>query len=373
MTAENPSPELAPGLFQEPPDSLCLLRLSAIGDTTHLVPAVRTLQRAWPQTRLTWIIGGTEAKLLGDLDGVEMIPFKKGSGLAGYRDLRRRLGHRRFDALALMQVALRAGGLSTAVRAPLRLGFDRARSRDGHGAFINRRIAPHPRAHVLEGFFDFLRALGVHQRHLVWDIPVPEPAGERARQLIPDDRPALVISPCSSQRINNFRNWSPEAYAAVAEHAHRAHGLQTVLTGGPTDEERRYAEAITGLADAPVTDCIGATDLKELLALLGRAEAVLCPDSGPAHMATAAGTPVIGLYATSNPDRTGPYLSRRWVVNRYPDALRRTLGKGVDEVAWGQRVRDPAAMDLITVADVTDRLDELLATPADQRLAPPPG
>ena len=366
------SAERAPApLFDTAPESLCLVRLSAIGDCCHMTAAVRAIQRAWPRTRLTWIIGATEARLLGDLPGVEFIPWRKGDGLAGYRALRRTLRGRRFDAMMLAQVALRAGGLATAVRAPRRLGFDGARARDGHGLFVNRRIAAHPRAHVLEGFFDLVRALGVEETRLEWDIPLPETARQRAVERVPDEQPTLVISPCSSQRFNNFRNWSPEAYAAVVRHAHEQHGLHTVVTGGPSDEERHYGEAITRLAGVPVTNLVGETDLKELLAVLARATVVLCPDSGPAHMATAVGTPVIGLYATSNPDRTGPYLSRRWVVNRYPDAVRRAWGLEVDAVAWGRRVRDPAAMDLIQVADVTGRLDELLATPAAERLAPP--
>ncbi len=364
-------PSVPEPLFSSPPESICLLRLSAIGDCCHMTAAVRALQRAWPETQLTWIIGATEAGLLGDLPGIEFITWRKGGGLSGYRALRHRLRGRRFDALLLAQVALRAGGLATAVRTPLRLGFDRARARDGHGLFINRRIPPHPRGHVLEGFFDFLRALGVDDHELRWDIPLPESARERAAEVIPDGRPTLVISPCSSQRFNNFRNWSPKSYAEVVRHAHEAHGLATVLTGGPSAEEQRYGEAIVRLAGTPVTNFIGATHLKELLAILARAEVVLCPDSGPAHMATAAGTPVIGLYATSNPDRTGPYLSRHWVINRYPDAVRRAWGVGVDEVAWGRRVRDPRAMELIQVADVTGRLDALMATPMAERLAPP--
>jgi heptosyltransferase I len=83
--------------------------------------------------------------------------------------------------------------------------------------------------------------------------------------------------------------------------------------------------------------------LKELFALISVSQALICPDSGPAHMATAAGTPVIGLYASSNPDRTGPYLSRDSTVNMYPEAVGRFLGKTVDDLRWGQRVRDPGA------------------------------
>lgn len=104
-------------------------------------------------------------------------------------------------------------------------------------------------------------------------------------------------------------------------------------------------------------DLIGKTTLKQSLAVFEAADIVLCPDSGPAHMATAVLTPVLGLYASSNPDRTGPYVSRQLTVNRYPDAVRRFLGKSVDEVRWGQRVRDPEVMSLITVADVTRKLD----------------
>lgn len=354
------------------PHSICLFRLSAIGDCCQIVPVVRTLQQVWPDTALTWIIGSTEAALLGDIEGVEFIIYRKRGGLASWRALRRQLANRRFDALLLMQVSLRAGLVSTAIRAERRIGFDPDRAKNGHGLFINDRIEPHPRAHVLDGFFDFAQALGIDERVLRWDIPLPDAARERARSLIPDGRPTLVISPCSSQRFNNFRNWSAESYARVVRHAHERHGLATVLTGGNSDEERRYGEEISRLAaGAPVEDCIGRTSLKELLAILQRAEVVLCPDSGPAHMASAAGTPVIGLYATSNPDRTGPYLSRQWVVNRYPDAVRRAWNCEADAVRWGRRVRDPAAMELITVEDVVAKLDAVIATPRASRLAAP--
>ncbi|MDX1610528.1 MAG: glycosyltransferase family 9 protein, partial [Halofilum sp. (in: g-proteobacteria)] len=138
------------------PESLCLLRLSALGDVTHMVPVVRTLQHEWPDTRLTWIIGRLEAELVGDLPGIEFIVFDKARGLAAFRDLWRDLDGRRFDALLQMQVALRANLAGRLVRSPVRIGFDRTRSRDGHGLFVNRRIEPHPGAHVLDGLFDFL-------------------------------------------------------------------------------------------------------------------------------------------------------------------------------------------------------------------------
>jgi heptosyltransferase I len=78
-------------------------------------------------------------------------------------------------------------------------------------------------------------------------------------------------------------------------------------------------------------------------------------------MATAVETPVIGLYVTTNPMRAGPFLSQQWVVNKYPEALEAEHGKTVDEVPWGTRVRNPAAIDRIRVNDVTNKLDALIA------------
>ncbi|HBX72146.1 MAG TPA: glycosyl transferase, partial [Halieaceae bacterium] len=115
------------------PQSICLLRLSALGDVTHVVPVVLSLQQQLPGVRLTWIIGKLEARLLGDLPGVEFIVFDKRAGWRGYRELWRSLRGRRFNALLHMQVAARANLVSLLVRARLRVGYDRARSKDGHG------------------------------------------------------------------------------------------------------------------------------------------------------------------------------------------------------------------------------------------------
>lgn len=346
------------------PESICVLRLSALGDVCHTVPVVRSLQDAFPDRPITWVIGRLEAQLVGDLDGVEFVVFDKSAGLAGYRELARSMRGRRFDVLLMMQVALRASIASLAIPAQHRIGFDRDRARDAQWVFSDQRIEPRAQQHVMEGLLGFAEAIGAPTRGLRWDIPIPEAARASAEAALPGDQPTLLISPCSSQRARNFRNWRADRYAAVVDHAAEVHGMRTLITGGPTELERSYATRIAELADAEVIDRVGATSLKELLALIERADAVLCPDSGPAHMATAVGTPVLGLYASSNPDRTGPYLSRDLTVDRYAEALRDERGLDVEQARWGQRVRDPRVMDRIEVADVTSKLD-LLMRPGD--------
>lgn len=350
------------------PTHICVLRLSALGDVCNLVPTVRALQRRWPEARITWIVGKGEHSLLTGLSGVEFVVYDKSTGLAGMRRLWRELGATRFDVLLHMQQSIRASLLSLGLKAGVRIGYDRARAKDWQTWFTNRQLAPHPHAHVLESFMDFARALGVEDTALEWRLAIPEPAYREAEALMAG-RPTLVISPCANPRLRNFRNWSAEGYAAVIEHAWAQHGLTTILTGGGSAQEREMAERIMTLCVAakPV-DALGRTSLKGLLALIERARAVIAPDSGPVHMANALGTPVVGLYATTNPERAAPYCWQAYVVNRYPDAVRTYLHKSPDEITWGARVRHPDAMALIRTEDVTERLDALLAhTAARQR------
>ncbi|PXX96610.1 glycosyltransferase family 9 protein [Halomonas sp. LBP4] len=343
------------------PRHIGVLRLSALGDVCNLVPTVRALQRQWPEARITWIIGKGEHSLLAGLTGVEFVVYDKATGVAGMRRLWRELADTRFDVLLHMQQALRASVLSLGLKAGVRVGYDKARAKDAQHWFTHRRLAPHPRAHVLESFLDFARLLGVEDLSLEWDLPVPAAAFDEALALT-GDAAYLLMSPCANPRLRNFRNWSAEGYAAVIEHAWVQHGLKAVLTGGGSTQEREMGERIQALSrPEAVIDAIGGTSLKGLLALIARARAVVAPDSGPVHMANALGVPVVGLYATTNPDRAAPYLWREFVVDRYPEAVRAYLHKAPETLPWGQRVRHPDAMSLIRAEDVIERLDTLLA------------
>lgn len=315
---------------------------------------IRSLQRQQPGRPITWIIGKAEAALLKGLEGVEFIVFDKKTGWSGIRALRAALAGRRFDALLQMQLALRANALSTLVRAERRIGFDVARSKEGHGLVINERIAPGGH-HVLDAFGQFAAALGCPQDRVEWQLPVPEDAHDWAAQQLPGDTPTLLVSPCSSHPL---RNWHPERYAAVASRA-LARGWRMVLCGGPSALEREVGNAI--LAAIPgrerVLDLIGKDTFKRFLALCARASILLGPDSGPAHMANAMGCRVIALHACTDATRCGPYSDLRWSPNHYAEAARRFLGKPLEAVPWGKRIEFEGVMDLISVDEVAERFD----------------
>jgi heptosyltransferase I len=351
-------------LFDTPPASVCILRLSAIGDTCHVLPVVRTLQRAWPDTRFTWIIGRLEAKLLGHIPDIEFIVLDKKSLVGSYRQLRAAMRGRHFDVLMHMQLALRASLFSSLVPARIKLGYDRKRARELQWLFTTDGVRPAERQHVMDALFGFAEKFHVYEKLLRWDIPIPQAARDYARRVIPDDVKTLIISPCSSHRL---RNWRADYYAQIADYAVSSLGLRVVLCGGRSEIERRTGEAIVHKMTEPCTNTIGQDTLLEFLATLERAVAIVTPDSGPAHMATAVGTPVIGLYAATNPARSGPYLSRQWCVDKYDLAARRYFGKPALELPWTTKIERPGVMDLITPDDVIRKLHNVMTALARKR------
>ena len=349
------------------PLSICLLRLSALGDVTHVVPLVRTLQAAWPHVALTWVIGKGEHRLLEGLPGVHFVEYDKKTGLAGMRALRRQLRElapgRRFDALLQMQVAARANLLSAFIPAKRKIGYDRSRSKDLHGLFITERIPDRPGIHVLDAIGSFCEPLGLKQTQVQWDLPVPHAAREWAQsQWIEDGRPTLLISPCSSHVL---RNWRADRYADVADHA-ASRGWRIVLCGGRSQLERETTDAILATMKSPALDLVGKDTLKQLPALLERADLVMSPDSGPMHIANAMGAKVLGLHAASNPARSGPYSDRRYCVDRYDDAARKYLRKPASDLRWGAKIEHEGVMDLVTVADAIAAFERYVADHSEE-------
>ncbi|KPJ93657.1 MAG: glycosyl transferase [Gammaproteobacteria bacterium SG8_11] len=343
--------------FSSPPNSLCILRLSAVGDICHTLPVVRTLQAAWPQTRLIWIIGKTESSLVSDIPGIEFVVFDKSQGWRAYPSVKTALKGRRFDALLHMQMSLRSSLINRLVNTDIRLGFDRARAKDLQWLVNNHHIPSHGRQHVMDSLFGFAEALGITERQVTWDIPISQQDKDTVDALIPQHRPLLVISPCSSM---SYRNWNANGYAAVGDYAVAHYGMVVVLSGGPSAMEQQMGAQIEHHMQQKPLNLIGKTNLKQLLHLLSKAAVLLSPDSGPAHMATAVRTPVIGLYACTNPERARPYFSAASTVDKYHDAVQKKYGKPASELPWGIRIRDAGTMDTINASDVTEKLDVIM-------------
>lgn len=341
-------------LFQTAPQSICILRLSAIGDVCNTISAVQAIQREWPETKITWITGKLEAQLIGDLSGVRVIVFDKKKGWKAYQTLWAQLKNDRFDALLHMQYAFRASIATLGIKARYKLGFDKARSQDFQTLFTNIKVPSPDKTHVLDGLLAFVAFMGIKDTQAKWELNYQLDDEQWANEQFVADIPKLVVVPAASK---GYKNWTAEGYTEVITYA-QSQGWQIILAGSPAKIEKDLAESIQQKLSVPVKNLVGQSTLKQMLALIDKADLVIAPDTGPTHMANAMNTPVIGLYAHHNPERTGPYNYRQYVVSAYEEALFAETGKSPSEVSWRTRVKDEQAMSRITAKQVILMFDK---------------
>lgn len=343
-------------LFTTAPKSICILRLSAIGDVCHAVAAIQAIQKQWPATEITWIMGKIEAQLLHDLPGIKVIVFDKSTGFSGMKAIWKQLADQKFDALLHMQLALRASALTLGIRAKYKIGFNRKRAKEAQWLFTNKKIKDVSSTHVLDSFFEFAYFLGIDKTTPSWNIPLAEADINFAQQVREDNKPLFVISPAASK---DERNWLTERYASVADYAMQQ-GFQVILCGSPAAREVKLGNDIERLMHEKATNLIGKTSLKQLTAVIREAKLMLAPDSGPAHIATTQGVPVIGLYGHSNPNRTRPYLSRDTVISVYEKHVQAQHKKPLSELPWSARAKGDHIMADISVEQVIEMFDKIV-------------
>ncbi len=342
------------------PNSLCLIRLSALGDVCHAVALVKALQSAWPTTQITWIIGKKEAPLVKHLKNIRFIVFDKKHNLSSFKRIRSKLSQERFDVMVLAQTSFRANVLSLAIQAKRRVGFGGIHAKEGHRWFVNEPITLPEKIHQAEAIFalapHLLEQPELTLHHVDRALPIDPDAHGFATEHQPVAKNAVLISPCSS---HPKRNWSAAHYAAVADWIVSHTQRPVILIGGPTDKERAMGEAIVSRMHQPVTNLIGQDTLHQALAMLARAFCLITPDSGPAHMADGLGTPVIGLYAATRPERSGPWASQRLCVDRYAEACLEYRHRDQAQLPWSSRIEVDGVMQLIEPEDVIAKLTAL--------------
>lgn len=340
-------------LFQTEPRSICILRLSAIGDVCNTIAAVQCIQRQWPDTHITWITSNLESHLLQGLPGINVVIFDKKKGIKGYTELWKTLKNHHFDALLHMQYALRASVATLGIKAKYKLGFNKERSQDFQTWFTNIKV-PSPKApHVLDGLLAFAKTLGVQDLTPTWSIPYSANDLDWATNILSTDK-NLIVVPAASKA---YKNWHAQGYSAVISHA-KQQGWNIILAGSPAQIEIELANEIE--KNCPfVTNMVGKSSIKQLLALLDKTDLVIAPDTGPTHMANAMNTPVIGLYAHHNPDRTGPYNYRHYVVSAYEQAIQKEHRLPIQELPWRTRVKNKNAMLLISSEQVISMFDKV--------------
>jgi len=328
-------------------DRVGIVMMSAVGDAVHVLPVLNALKRHAPQSRVTWVLQPGPAALVRGHEHVdEIVLFDRSKGWRAFSDVRRELANRAFDLVLNFQVYFKAGIVTSFTRAPVKLGFDRARARDLNWLFTTHRVPPHEPQHVQDQYLEFLAALGVPTEPVAWRIGPW--ANERAWQrefFAKLDRPAAPIVVATSKPQ---KDWLPERWADVADVLYHDFGLEPVLVGGRSERELAAERVIMERARHKPVSALG-SGLRNLVGILDGSALVLAPDTGPLHIAVALDRPVVSLMGYTNPKRTGPYRRfRDLIVDAYGDA-------GEDyPISMENR---PDRMPRITVRDVLDRVE----------------
>ena len=338
-------------------NDICILRLSALGDICQFLPTYNAIKEHYPAANIHWVIGKIEHQLVYDLADVNFIIIDKKQAARSFLHYRKQIKQSRFDLLIHAQTSLRANLLAWMTPATIKLGFDKYRSRELHFQVCNQHAGPAPDQHQVEDFLDLAAATGADTHHIKWNLPVPAEASAFADEHIRAHQPILVINACSSLSRRVHRNWSAAGYAEVARYAHQTYGVQIVLCGGPTELEQQTAARIVQLASIPLINLCGRTSLKQLCAVLHKADALLTSDSGPAHIANAVGSKVIALHAATNPLQIGPYGQQAYWINHYQQAIQAEYRKPADQLTWGARAHGVDVMSTITTDEVKQKID----------------
>ncbi len=346
---------------KQPLNQICLIRLSALGDCCHALAVIENIQRSSPKTKITWIIGKTEHQLFKDIKGVEFIVADKKKLFESFFKIKKELRGRCFDVLLNMHASMSANLISLAIQAKKKVGFDKDRARDLQNFFCNEYIQPIKNQHVVDGMLEFTKYLNLDS-NAKWTPLILEPEEDFAREHIHSNKITCLISPCSSQRYGNQynRSWSINNFAELIKFLINLENLQVIITGGNSPPEQLYSKELDALFGNDILNLIGKTSIREMAALIKYSDFIISPDSGPAHIATIMGKPVIGLYAMSNPKRSGPYNSDEWLINKYDQALKVFMDKSPTEVKFGQKIKQPEAMDLIKTRDVIEKIELLI-------------
>jgi heptosyltransferase I len=299
---------------------ICIVMMSAVGDAVHVLPVVHALKRHDPASHITWVLQpGPAALVRGHPLVDDIITFDRRRGWRAFLDVRRALHERQFDLTLALQDYFKAGVITTFTRAPIRLGYDRARARDLNWLFTNRQIPPSAPRHIQDEYLEFVSALGIATEPVEWGLgPWEHERAAQADFVSRIDRPfaALVIG---SSRPD--KDWVPERWAELCDALVADFGLHPVLVGGRSPREVETESVILSRARHTPTSALN-SGLRPLVGILDAASLVISLDTGPLHMAVALDRPVVSLIGFSNPLRTGPY--RRFhdlIVNAYGETM----------------------------------------------------
>ncbi|GBC64017.1 lipopolysaccharide heptosyltransferase I [Desulfonema ishimotonii] len=310
--------------------NILIVKLSAIGDVIHTLPALNALRRCYPDARITWVVESAAAGLVEGHEALDRViiserkRWAKGllRGPARLRNVSaacrfiREIRDTEYDLVIDFQQLLKSGVPVGLARGKCKAGFDRGMQHMEHSyLFLNRRIPPvSMEIHALRRYLILLEALGIPAPDVEYNLPVRRADEMAADALLAENgmagsRLLVAINPVAQWET---KLWENRKFAALADRLIAEYGADVVFTGGP-DDGPVVADILSHMQHR-ASGFAGRTSLKVLAALCRKARFVISTDTGPMHLAAAVETPVVALFGPTAPWRTGPFGAGNRVI-----------------------------------------------------------
>jgi heptosyltransferase-1 len=299
-----------------------IVRLGALGDVVHAIPVAAALRRADPGARIDWLVSAKHREILDLVPVVDRrlvindrSDARGGTSLAGaVRELRRA----RYDVAIDLQGLIKSALLARSSGAPRVIGFAARYAREraarlfyteahdpGRGGLYDARET----RHVVDINLGVLERLGISTP--AREFPLDDVVSEVARRVVDETGGRFALLNPGAAWPN--KRWPPDRLAALAVDLRSRRGLTSVVLWGP-GEEALAAEVVAAANGAAILS--PRTKVADLVALARRAALMVSGDTGPTHIASAVGTPLVGIYGPTRPARNGPLSPLDIAVSR---------------------------------------------------------
>jgi heptosyltransferase I len=330
-----------------------IVRLGALGDIIHAVSAAAAVRAAFPASRIDWLVDGRHRAMIDLVTVVDHAVVLERSSIRGWMDVAGRMRQVRYDVAIDLQGLLKSALLARASGAARVLGFSiwhlrEKTARPFYSETSHEDVPGGEPDHIIHKNLRLLRSIGVTETRIRFPLAdVESRALADVRTMLGGDRPFVLINPGAAWPN---KRWPPERFGEVAAFLRDVRGLPSFVLWGPGEE---------GLAGAVVETSAGAarlappTGLPDLLALSRAASLMISGDTGPLHIASAAGTPTVSLFGPTDPHRNGPWSPDDVAISRF----------GACGCHYERRCRKPSwCLESIGVAEVTAAIQQRFQT-----------
>jgi heptosyltransferase-1 len=296
--------------------NVLIVRLGALGDLVHAIPAVAALRRRYPDARIDWLVDARHRELLTLVPIIDRIITVEKSTLGGWLEAARQLRAVRYDGAVDLQGLLKSAVLARASGASRVVGFSiwhlrEKTARPFYSEAVDTTGTGALSGHVIRKNLRLLRAFDIDDNQIEFPLaPVHSAAADSVREQAAG-APVALINPGAAWPN---KRWNAERFGETASFLREVRGYVPFIVWGPGEE--LLARAVVE-ASGHAARLAPATRVADLVELCRVASLMISGDTGPLHIAAAVGTPIVSIFGPTDPERNGPWSEADVAISRY--------------------------------------------------------